>query len=114
MSDVAYVVKLPDCDVHKYLLKTPGVPAHYDAKSVTDGRWGFMCESCFKIHGYGLGTGLATRLVVGESPSPEPTVEPQYYDFVLPQFGSDNLCEGCGAHISEPCLPGCAFQQYDQ
>lgn len=56
------VTEYPDCDYHRYVLKSDLVEARYDART-KDGTWGFLCEECFDEHGIGLGTGLGQRLV---------------------------------------------------
>lgn len=70
MSDIAYVHTLPDCDIHKHQLDTPGVPAAYDAPT-KGGPWANMCETCWVTHRRTpeLGTGKGQRLVVGEPPA---------------------------------------------
>lgn len=59
------VVRLPDCDIHKYDLNTPGVEAHYDAKTMR-GPWANMCEDCYQDNAMYkvLGTGKGQRLVL--------------------------------------------------
>lgn len=66
MSDLVEVkiLKIPDCDIHKYDKLAPSrVPAAYDGKT-NSGPWAYMCETCFYIHGVGLGTGRGQRLVL--------------------------------------------------
>lgn len=67
-SEYTFVASLPDCDIHKYDLRQPGVPADYDGKtnglSSRPGSWANMCADCFKTHGVGLGLGRGQRLVV--------------------------------------------------
>lgn len=72
MADEAYVAKLPECDIHKYVLGTPGVPAAFDGKT-RQGPWANMCPGCFPVHGIGLGTGKGQRLIVGTRPKPRVT-----------------------------------------
>ena len=53
------VSKLPDCDIC-------GSPeATYDGKTKL-GPWASMCETCFKVHGVGLGLGLGQKLRVNQ------------------------------------------------
>jgi hypothetical protein len=62
MSDVAYVSVLPRCDIHD-LEENTTVPA--TVGGVTKyGAWASMCESCFQVHGIGLGAGKGQRYVV--------------------------------------------------
>ena len=63
MSTTVKVARLPMCDIHKYNLNTPDVPAAYDGKT-TMGPWANMCEDCFQDYGIGLGTGLGQRLIL--------------------------------------------------
>lgn len=56
--------KRPSCDIHLYEKNTT-VAAHYDAKT-KQGRWANLCQSCFEIHGMGLGTGKGQRLIFKE------------------------------------------------
>ena len=51
----AEVYNKPNCDFC-------GKPAEYDGKT-TDGPWGYMCDSCFKEHGSGLGLGKGQKLI---------------------------------------------------
>ena len=51
-----YVQELPMCDFGC------GRQALYDGRTVT-GQWAYMCESCFKQYGVGLGTGKGQRLI---------------------------------------------------
>lgn len=62
---VAKVSKLPECDIHKYRLNKPGVPAHYDGKTKS-GPWANMCHPCFVEHGVGLGLGQGQKLEVAK------------------------------------------------
>lgn len=67
MSDVAYMTRLPACDVclHEHQVN---VTAAYDAATIL-GRWAYVCEEHFLTHTYGqLGTGAGQRLVVGSPP----------------------------------------------
>lgn len=59
------VAKLPDCDIHKYDMKKPGVPAAYDAKT-RRGPWANMCEECFPREALytTLGVGKGQRLIL--------------------------------------------------
>jgi hypothetical protein len=61
----AFVFVMPDCDIHKYDKKQPGVPAVYDAKT-SRGPWAYMCQSCFNTEAMfpDLGTGKGQRLVL--------------------------------------------------
>lgn len=59
------VATIPMCDVHKYELGDPNVPAKYDGKTWM-GPWANMCEECFETHGTGLGLGRGQRLVLDE------------------------------------------------
>lgn len=57
------MAKIPDCDIHKYDRISPSsVPAVYDGKT-TEGPWAYMCETCFTIHGVGLGMGKGQKLI---------------------------------------------------
>jgi hypothetical protein len=61
----AFVSKLPECDIHHYVLGVVGVTATHDVKT-KDGRWGYVCDACFKSHGLyypELGTGKGQRLI---------------------------------------------------
>jgi hypothetical protein len=60
---VVAVPSLPACDVCKYDLGQPDVPATYDGKTKR-GPWAYMCEECFADQGIGLGLGLGQRLEV--------------------------------------------------
>lgn len=62
------VLKLPDCDIHKYDQGKAGVPAAYDAKT-KQGPWANMCEDCFPVHAASstLGTGHGQRLVLKDN-----------------------------------------------
>lgn len=64
MTNVANVIRLPECDIHKYDLGTPGVPAAYDAKTKR-GPWASMCEPCWVANRYypTLGLGKGQRYV---------------------------------------------------
>lgn len=62
----AIVARIPDCDIHKYDKKQPGVPAEYDARS-RRGQWGYMCQKCFDDEGAKLGTGYGQRLVLKDN-----------------------------------------------
>ncbi len=65
-----HVLSLPDCDIHKYELLQPGIPAKYDKRTNT-GQWGYVCEDHFKSDTDGrLGTGHGQELIVGEPPKP--------------------------------------------
>lgn len=64
MSTEVKVLKLPTCDIHKYVKKDPEPPlAAYDGKTTT-GPWANMCEECYTGYGVGLGTGKGHRLVL--------------------------------------------------
>jgi hypothetical protein len=78
MSDKTYVTKLPDCDIHKYIHATPGVPAKYDAKTST-GSWANMCDPCWVERRWSaeLGTGYGQELVVGTAPERDRKAEAQ-------------------------------------
>lgn len=67
MSDVVYVAKLPNCDIHYYERNGTVVPAAYDGKTKA-GPWANMCESCMITHGIGVGTGKAQKYIVGTKP----------------------------------------------
>lgn len=67
MTEVAYVRRLPECDIHKYDKDTL-VPAAYDGKT-KHGPWASMCEACFTTHGIGLGPGRGQRYIVGTRPA---------------------------------------------
>lgn len=62
------VAQLPDCDICKYDLNKPGVPASYDGKT-NRGPWANMCQTHFQSDGIGLGLGKGQRLVVASSKS---------------------------------------------
>ena len=66
MSEVAYVLKYPACDICKYE-QDRITDAHYDGRTVS-GQWGFMCDTHFASRGTGLGTGKGQRLIVGDKP----------------------------------------------
>lgn len=74
-SDSVEVSVLPECDIHKYTLGTPGVPAAYDGKTQM-GPWANMCEDCFSQYGVGLGTGQGQRLVLTSAKTAEYGYEP--------------------------------------
>jgi hypothetical protein len=67
MSTKAYVNHLPDCDIHKYDLGTPGIPAKYDAKTKR-GPWASMCQPCWVANAASpnLGTGIGQEYVLQE------------------------------------------------
>ena len=58
MSNVAYVEKLPLCDLC-------GNTAHFNARTVT-GPWAYLCDLCFGEYGVGLGVGMGQMLEVGK------------------------------------------------
>ncbi len=60
MSDSVRMTEKKTCDIHWYDKKTPGIVAHYDAKTKM-GPWANMCEACFQEVGIGLGTGLGQK-----------------------------------------------------
>ena len=62
MSDDVTVDEQPDCDIHK-VEKNTTVPAYYDGKTKR-GPWAYMCESCFRSEGIGLGLGKGQRLIL--------------------------------------------------
>lgn len=66
MSTTANVLRLPDCDIHKYDMNTPGIPAAYDAKTTRGGQWASMCEPCWVANAASpqLGTGIGQRYVL--------------------------------------------------
>ena len=47
---------LPQCDFCSAI-------AHYDGQTV-NGRWAYMCKSCFHIFGNGLGLGIGQELII--------------------------------------------------
>lgn len=61
----AIVARIPDCDIHKYDMHQPGVPAEYDAKTKR-GPWANMCKSCFAREAAytTLGVGRGQRLIL--------------------------------------------------
>lgn len=61
MSKIAYVHKLPNCDL--CAVNGKKAEAHYDGKIKGFGGWGFMCEDHFQMQGVGLGLGVGQRLV---------------------------------------------------
>lgn len=65
MTNTATVTRLPECDIHKYDMNTPGVPAAYDAKTKR-GPWASMCTPCWEDNRYfpGLGLGKGQRYVL--------------------------------------------------
>ena len=67
MADVAYVAKLPDCQICEVEDLQTEIPAEYDGKTVM-GPWANMCAAHFASHGVGLGTGKGQKLIVGEEP----------------------------------------------
>lgn len=67
MSEVAYVLKYPDCDICKYE-QDRKTEAHYDGRTVS-GQWANMCDPHFITRGTGLGTGKGQRLIVGAKPA---------------------------------------------
>jgi hypothetical protein len=70
-----YVTALPECDIHKYVLGTPGITAKYDKRTRT-GQWGYVCEGCFLTETDGqLGTGYGQELILGERPTPDRQTE---------------------------------------
>ena len=72
-----HVLSLPDCDIHKYALNMPGVPAKYDKRTRT-GQWGYVCEDHFKSDtDQRLGTGYGQELIVGEPPQRDRRAEAQ-------------------------------------
>jgi hypothetical protein len=60
MSKQVEVTKRPDCDFCQN-----GTLASYDGKT-KQGPWAFMCETHFKVHGVGLGTGAGQKLIIKE------------------------------------------------
>ena len=72
-----HVLSLPDCDLHKYALNQPGIPAKYDARTNT-GQWGYVCEQHFQSDTSGqLGTGYGQELIVGAPPERDRKAEAQ-------------------------------------
>lgn len=70
-----HVPALPDCDLHKYALNTPGIPAKYDKRTRT-GQWGYVCEECYVSDtDQRLGTGYGQELIVGEAPARDRSAE---------------------------------------
>lgn len=68
MATERYVDTAPMCDIHKFTMGDPNVPAQYDART-SAGQWANMCEPCWLTHSAGgLGTGIGQRLIVGEEP----------------------------------------------
>ena len=65
MATTAQVTRIPDCDIHKYDMNTPGVPAKYDAKTKR-GPWANMCQPCWVLNAASptLGTGVGQELVL--------------------------------------------------
>lgn len=59
---VAYVAKLPDCDICKFDNDAVS-PAAYDGRTKS-GHWAFMCEEHFDLHGVGVGLGKGQKLEV--------------------------------------------------
>jgi len=51
------VERLPKCDFC-------GKIARYDGRTKHGGHWAYMCESCFAIHGVGLGLGKGQELIL--------------------------------------------------
>lgn len=58
---VAYVSRIPNCDVHTDVL------AEYDAK-IPGGPWGNLCGQCYTVSGASLGLGKGQRYILGEPP----------------------------------------------
>lgn len=88
-----HVLSLPDCDLHKYALNMPGIPAKYDKRTRT-GQWGYVCEDHFKSDTDGrLGTGYGQELIVGEPPKRDRLAESRAaleagdFDAALDAFG---------------------------
>jgi hypothetical protein len=72
-----HVHHLPDCDIHKYALNQPGIPAKYDKRTNT-GQWGYVCEDHFKSDtDQRLGTGYGQELIIGEPPARDRRAEAQ-------------------------------------
>ena len=70
MSEVTYVDRLPDCQIHTHRFGHPGVPAMVDGRTM-QGHWAYMCQSCHERYGIGLGTGKGQRFVIGDPPEPD-------------------------------------------
>lgn len=72
MATTAQVIRIPDCDIHKYDMGTPGVPAKYDAATTRGGQWASMCEDCWqKNRRYpDLGTGKGQEYVLIDGAKP--------------------------------------------
>ena len=45
--------------------------AKYDGKTGM-GHWAYMCESCFKLYGSGLGDGVGQKLIFKKPTTPKP------------------------------------------
>lgn len=94
------------CDI--CLLDLKHNDAHYDGRTHT-GQWAFMCESCFKKHGLGLGVGYGQRLIV-EGSVPESDNSKVEYDLesLLEMAVCDGAieCPSCGSDF-EPDAAKC-------
>lgn len=64
MSEQVEVVRKPTCD---FCVEPHAKPAEFDGATVF-GKWAFMCEAHFTMHGVGLGTGKGQRLIVINGP----------------------------------------------
>jgi len=63
VSTSVVVPAIPECDIHRHVHGTAGVPATVDGKT-TRGPWANMCDDCYMLHGIGLGTGRGQRLIL--------------------------------------------------
>ena len=98
MSREVFVDSLPKCDLC-------GVLAKYDGKT-TIGPWAYMCKTCFRRFGVGLGTGKGQELILksrnqelGEAEwlaEVEKLIETEYYPNIndLPDFPFIDWFEG--------------------
>lgn len=64
MSDTVQMDHIPMCDLHKMDTRSPQlIEAVYDAKML-EGPWAYLCQSCYDLHGVGLGLGKGQRLIL--------------------------------------------------
>lgn len=91
MSTTANVLTIPECDIHKYDMNTPGVPAKYDA-ATSRGPWANMCEPCWKANRAheDLGTGKGQEYVL-ITPEEARSTGPSRADEILPALAAGDM-----------------------
>jgi len=99
MSTTAKVMTIPECDIHKYDMNTPGIPAKYDA-ATTRGPWASMCEPCWVANRRSpdLGTGKGQEYVL-ITPEEARSTGPKRTDEILAALLSGDMA---GAAASAP------------